>query len=474
MYSHIKAPRPKGRAADTRRATVMHYATEEQRRGTLKILEFVRILKDADVRVSPVEVIDVFGALGHVDFTSRAVFKQALSTTLIKDYTDIPIFERCFGEFFDRRPADEADASLAVFRGAQADGAEGEGLPSGDELREAGDAIDAYIDGLPDETLATLSARDIVNLILDDESLASSSGALGMMVMNARSRRGRSESDADEEGDDAALTFIIGRVRRRLRERNIGRSIRAREEYLLNKYIYQLKPAEVQEMRELVRRFGQKLKNRISLRKKRVKHGGLDVKRTLRSNLAHGGIPFRLYYRDKKIDRPQLVVLCDISSSVNQYSRFMLLLTYTLQGLFSKVRTFAFISNMVEITPLFMEMDPERALNSIFTDTSFTYGFGSNYGRCFNQFIDDYSDSLGRKTTVLVLGDARNNNQDPGMNSFIRIKESSRNIFWLNPDRRHLWDWSDSIAGLYAAHCTEMKEVNNFLDLSEFIDRLFK
>ena len=167
-------------------------------------------------------------------------------------------------------------------------------------------------------------------------------------------------------------------------------------------------------MRELIKRFGQKLKNRIILRKKRIKHGGIDIKRTLRTSLQYGGVPFRIFHKDRKIDRPQLVVMCDISGSVNQYSRFMLLLTYTLQSLFSKVRTFAFISNMVEITPLFMEMDPERALNSIFEDTNFTYGWGSNYGRCFDQFMTDYSDSLTSKTTVLVLGDGRNNHQDPG------------------------------------------------------------
>ncbi len=450
----------------------MQYATEEQRRGTRKILEFIRILKDADVRVSPSESIDAFGALGHIDYTDRAVFRQALATTLVKDCTDIPIFDRCFHEFFDRRPSDEP-AGISVPEGI-ADVDRNDDGYSAEDLREAGDAIDGFIDAMDEDELRTLTARDVVNILLDDESLASSSGALGMMIMNARARRSRSEGGGDKEEGDPVLTFIVGRVRRRIRERAIGSSIRRREEYLLSKYIYQLKPAEVQEMRDLVRRFGQKLKNRISLRKKRVKHGGLDVKRTFRRNLAHGGIPFRLYYRDRKIDRPQLVVLCDISSSVNQYSRFMLLLTYTLQGLFSKVRTFAFISNMVEITPLFMEMDPERALNSIFTDTDFTYGFGSNYGRCFDQFVADFSDSLGRKTTVLVLGDARNNNQDPGLDSFIRIKESSRNIFWLNPDRKHLWNWSDSIAGLYAAHCTEMKEVNNVLDLSDFIDRLFR
>jgi len=226
-------------------------------------------------------------------------------------------------------------------------------------------------------------------------------------------------------------------------------------------------------MRELVNRFGQKLKNRISLRKKRVKHGGIDIKRTFRTNMQYGGVPFKLFYKNKKIDRPQLVVMCDVSRSVNQYSRFMLLLTYSLQGLFSKVRTFAFISSMVEITDLFREMDPERAINSMFTDTNFTYGWGSNYGRCFDMFMENYSDALTRKTSVLVLGDARNNDNDPGIDSFRRISERSRNLFWLNPDRKHLWDWNDSIASLYGNFCNEMKEVNNFLDLSEFIDKLF-
>ena len=118
-------------------------------------------------------------------------------------------------------------------------------------------------------------------------------------------------------------------------------------------------------------------------------------------------------------------------------------------------------------------MDPERALNLIFSDTNFTYGWGSNYGNSFNQFIQNYSDALTSKTTVLVLGDARNNNQDPGLDSFIKMKERSRNIYWLNPDKQHLWNWSDSIANVYIPYCSEMREVQNFLDLSHFIDTLF-
>lgn len=439
---------------------------------TKKILEFITILKDARVTVSPAETLDAFGALSHIDFTDRLQFKQALATSLIKDHTDIPVFERCFREFFERKGAVKDSPGLDHL--AAMTQALGESLAeSGLDWRELMEEIDAFLEGMPDEERAGKTPRDILNMMLEDPALAASGGALGMLIMNARARR-RSGGRGDErEGEGELENAILSQIEGRRREKGIGSAISRREDYLLNKYIYQLKPAEVKEMRELIKRFGQKLKNRISLRKRRMKHGGLDVKRTFRFNLKYGSIPFRLYFRNKKIDRPQLVVMCDISSSVNQYSRFMLLLTYTLQGLFSKVRTFAFISNIVEITGLFMEMDPERALNSIFADTNFTYGFGSNYGRCFQQFVSDHSDSLTRKTTVLVLGDARSNNQDPELESFIRIKERARNLFWLNPEKIHLWNWGDSIAGIYQPYCTEMKEVNNFLDLSEFIDRLF-
>ncbi len=442
-----------------------------------KFFEFAGILKDAGVTVSTVEVLDMFEALRHVSPYDKTVFRQTLATTLVKDYTDISVFNRCFEEFFEKKSSQKGFDYEIFIRDALNTSSLEKHPRMGDEAgKELFDAIDAIVDATLQEH-PDKAPKDIIKLLLDEADGAS--GALGQLIFNTRSRSrdGSVGDDTAPSADDAESDFIAElvreRVRRRVFERTTGRNIQKRDEYLLNRYIYRLTQDEIKEMRELIKRFGQKLKNRISLRKKKVKRGGIDVKRTLRKNLQYGGTPFRIYYKDRKIDRPQLVVLCDISGSVSQYSRFMLLLTYTLQSLFSKVRSFAFISNMVEITHLFQEMDPERALNSIFEDTNFTYGWGSNYGHCFTQFIREYSDSLTSKTTVLVLGDGRNNNQDPGLESFIRIKERSRNLFWLNPDRRHLWAWSDSIAELYLPYCNEMKEVRNFLDLSEFIDKLF-
>jgi uncharacterized protein len=457
------------------------HATETTRHGSAiqaKLYEFIDVLRDASINISADEVLSLFNSLHHISLMDKPVFRQALKTTLIKDYTDIPIFDRCFDEFFCGSDDAQVDVVNAFRDMAARDTLRERAEAAGEEQFDMEQALADFIDRLPDNLLFERSPQEVINLFLEELAQAESAGGMGMMLFNVRNRNrpatGRGEEGEDGGGMDPDLTAaLMNLVNRRIENRAIGTRISDREEYLLNKQIYQITPEEIREMRELIRRFGQKLKNRISLRKKRVKHGGIDIKRTLRTSLQYGGVPFKIFRKDRRIDRPQLVVLCDISGSVNQYSRFMLLLTYTLQSLFSKVRSFAFISSMVEITPLFMEMDPERALNSIFEDTNFTYGWGSNYGRCFDQFMRDYSDSLTHKTTVLILGDGRNNYQDPGLSSFIRMRERSRNILWLNPDRKHLWNWADSIAYIYRDNCDEMREVNNFLDLSEFIDKLF-
>ena len=437
-----------------------------------KLFEFIEVLRDANITISADEVIALFNAVTEIELEEKNIFRQTLKTTLVKDYTDIPVFDRCFDEYFTTRQR--------FF-----DGMDGDDLQSlkervsNNQISEINNQLEKFIESLDPAMLLEKTAEEIMQLFLDDlPETDASGGGEGMGLFRSRGGTAGSYYSKGEDGEpeqnmDALLAIIKNLINLKVTQRNIGKTLKNREDFLLNKFIYQLTPQEIKEMREIVNRFGQKLKSRISMRKKRVKHGGIDIKRTFRTNLQYGGVPFKLFYKTKKIDRPQLVVMVDVSRSVNQYSRFMLLLTYSLQSLFSKVRTFAFISNMVEITDLFREMDPERAINSMFTDVNFTYGWGSNYGRCFDQFVENHSDALTRKTSVLILGDARNNDNDPGLDAFRKIHDKTKNVFWLNPDKKHLWDWNDSIASIYGYYCREMKEVNNFLDLSGFIDKLF-
>jgi uncharacterized protein with von Willebrand factor type A (vWA) domain len=447
---------------------------KKQRAIYQKIFGFIEVLKDADVSISVDEVLSLFQSITEIPLDEKDIFKQTLKTTLIKDYTDIPVFEKCFEEYFTGREKFFDRINLQELAGIDS-------LLTPEKIREVSEILENFLNSLDDSILTEESENNILRMLLDELENSGSGGGSGLNIFKtsgeiAGSYYSKSQDDETQLSSDESeelLNLIRNMLRLKISKRNVGKELKNREDFLLNKFIYQLTPEEIREMRELINRFGQKLKNRISLRKKRVKRGGLDIKKTFRTNLQYGGVPFRLFFKNKKIDRPQLVVLCDVSRSVNQYSRFMLLLAYTLQSLFSKVRSFAFISNMVEITNLFMEMDPERAINSMFEDSNFTYGWGSNYGRSFDMFMENHSDSLNKKTSVLVLGDARNNDNDPGLESFRKISEKTKNLFWLNPDKKHLWDWNDSIASLYKKYCAEMKEVNNFIDLTEFIDKLF-
>lgn len=438
-----------------------------------KFYDFIDILKDADVPISTDEVLSMFNAITLITANDGIIFKQTLQTTLIKDYTDIPVFEKCFSTFFlkDGKIAPNDITLMDSIRDKSSS------VPDNmmDELDEK---MKDFLNSIATNMLFEKTPEQLLAMFLDDQVETGSSGGMGIDIFRLKrslihSSYSRDRAMSDDDADLEINEMLLNMISQKQKDKKIGTSIKKREDYLVNKVIYQIKPAEIKEMKELIKRFGQKFRNRISLRKKRVKHGGIDIKKTFRRSMQYGGIPFRLYFKNRKIDRPQLVVLCDVSGSMGSYVRFMLLLTHTLQSLFSKVRTFAFISDMVEITELFMEMETERAIESIFSDNNFTYGWGSNYGYCFDKFIGEFSDSLGRKTSVLVLGDARNNTQDPGLESFIRIKDRSRNLFWLNPDKKHLWNWGDSVATLYQPYCNEMKEVNSFLDLSEFIDKLF-
>lgn len=457
----------------------MKRVTEKQSTLEKNLYEFIDVLKDAGVAISTDEVLALFSAVGEISLDAPLVFRQALQTTLIKDYTDIPIFEKCFNEFFRHVGVTVEEHMQKMKEQVQTREAAKKLRPLLEEKSEHLEIeINNFIEQMNESDLQ-LDSEQMLKLFLEELQQKSGTGGMGMSLFNLV-KNYRDEGRPKQEGPnrqasqgEALEGLLLELIENKTSRRNLGTELRDREEYLMNKKLYQLTPEEIAEMREMIRRFGQKLKNRISLRKRRVKHGGIDIKKTFRTNLQYGGVPFKIFYKDRKVDRPQLVVLCDVSSSVNVYTRFMLLLTYTLQDLFSKVRTFAFISNLVEITDQFIGMEPERAINSIFDDSDFTYGFRSNYGQCFNTFIDEYSDSLTSKTSVLVLGDARNNYQKMGLNAFISIKERSRNVYWLNPEKEHLWDWGDSVATVYQKNCTEMKEVNSFYDLSDFIDMLF-
>ena len=242
---------------------------------------------------------------------------------------------------------------------------------------------------------------------------------------------------------------------------------------LTEKSFYHLTEDEIARMREVVTRLAQRIKNILSIRRKRLKRGKLDLHQTLRRNMARGGIPFEVIYKHRRKDRPKLVILCDVSSSVANVSRFMLQFMYSLQEAFTKIRSYVFVSELGEVTPLFKEKDVsgaiEKALDGGDVINVYTR---SNFGFAFHEFWKNHLSAIDNRTTVLILGDARNNYNDPKAWCLRDIHNKAKNVVWLNPESPSAWGFGDSVMDRYLPYCDVVEECRNLRQLAKVVDQI--
>jgi uncharacterized protein with von Willebrand factor type A (vWA) domain len=243
-------------------------------------------------------------------------------------------------------------------------------------------------------------------------------------------------------------------------------------EKLLDKSFYYLSPTEIRRMREAVSALARRLKNAMAVRRKRVKRGRLDVKRTIRDSMEFGGVPFRIRYEDKRKERPQVIILCDISDSVRNVSRFMLQFVHSLQDLYSRVRSYVFVADIAEVTKLFSDNDIQTAINDSINGNVVNVYAHSDFGRAFRDFHRDHIEAVDSRTTVIILGDARNNYNAPNEWVLREIQERAKQVIWLNPENRSTWGFGDSEMSRYAPFCDMVEECRNLRQLYKVVDSL--
>ncbi|MFD5813287.1 VWA domain-containing protein [Streptomyces sp. NPDC127038] len=228
------------------------------------------------------------------------------------------------------------------------------------------------------------------------------------------------------------------------------------------------------ELRKAVQPLARKLATRLAARRRRAHRGTVDLRRTLRGSLSTGGVPMRPVLRRRRPVRPELVLLCDVSGSVSGFSDFTMLLVQALHDQFSKVRVFAFVNRVDEVTGLIGpgRADPEGLSARIRAEAEITGWHGSSdYGVALGEFAERYTAAVGSRTTVFVLGDARTNMSDPNLSAVRRLNRQARRVYWLNPEARSQWGTGDSAALAYA-DLVEMHECRNAGQLSALIGRL--
>lgn len=452
-----------------------------------RIIQFITALRASGVRVSLAESADAFQAIEQLGVSERELFRLSLRSTLIKESKDIATFEKLFPLFFQPgQPPPMDDATQKM-------------LPQ--EIRMLENALRQFSQQIREMLEKLIKGEPLSQQELDQlNHMVNSQGLADTRYQNWLARR------MEEAMNFPAIRKAIQELAEMLRELGMNRKAVERlskmmqtnqqamrdQIYkqageaiaqnlvnkprpkdpggLLNRPFQSLGEEEVQLLRAEVRRLAAALRTRLALRLKRARSGQLDLKSTLRANLKHGDVPIELKRRDRKM-KPKIVVVCDISTSMRYVSEFMLSMLYAIQDQISKTHAFAFIDHLAYISPDFVGIDPANAVSKILYRMPSGH-YNTDFGASLTDFEKEYLETIDRRSTLIIVGDGRNNFNDPQIELFQRIAQRSRNTIWLNPEPMMLWGTGDSDMLKYSPHCGLTFQVSNLAQLAAAIDQL--
>ena len=464
-----------------------------------RLLEFGALCRNNGMRVSTAEMLDVVRAAELVGLDDGELLRGALEATLVKRRADADVFDELFGLYFRRRGDWDPNAKEAppLVEALRAEGLSDEEIEHliallADEAARLSPLARMGL-GLRRPHIEALIRLGGVRLDFSRlqnpmqigfftqqllESLNPSGARAELEALFARLSRGVGQERAELMARVAAEQ--MNRVRSSLRRyvadeferRNVDYAAQMKQQLLAHKPFGAMSEEELMRLREEVTRLARKLKQLAALRPRLGRRGRLDARRTLRRALGAGGVPFRLVHKRRRIEKPRLVVLCDISDSVRHVSRFMLQLAYTLQELFEKVRSFVFVSDLGECTELFKQHEIQRAVDLAYSGGVVNVYANSNFGRAFRMFAARYLDAVTPRTTVIVIGDARNNYNPTEAWALEAIEEKARRVLWLNPEPPSSWSFGDSAMRDYEPYCDRVETVGNLAQLARVVDTL--
>lgn len=423
--------------------------------------------------VSPAEAIDAHCAAETVGYADRALLKDALCSTLAKSADEVVRFENCFDMFFTReefrdRPDDADDF----------------------------DIDDTPLADLPLAQLLYAGTRDELAQALERAAIAAGAANIryvtqrGLLTRRILDQMGLRQLEtkiaglrrADEPGAPAMADrleqgrgYLFDEARRymdrlfELYARPAGEQLR--EEFLVETQLSAVEQRDFERMHRIVRRMAKRLATRYNRRRKRTRRGVLDVRRTLRRNMAHDGILFETLWKQTKIERPKIVVICDVSQSVAAAARFLLLFLYSLNEVISTLRAFAFSAYLIEVSDILENKQVEQAIPEILEKVGYR---PTDYGRALADFDESFMDSIDRRTTVVILGDGRTNDADPRIDLMRKLYDRSKSVIWLNPEPETFWGTGDSEMPRYRTFCHVAKTCNTVQDLERIVDDVLK
>ena len=476
-----------------------------------RLVGFARALRGHGVVVGTSEVVDA-GSVAHaLGLDDRERLREGLASALLRRAGQRQVFDDLYDVWF---PSAVGDRSHGTFEAPPAT------LPDrrarAEELRQQlaralADADERALDELAARVVAELgalanaattgsfSAQQALDTLAPQTAIA---GALARMQDAAENAPGGSGDGSGGSGGTGAgvsgpaggggfasrftrdeLRSGVAAFRRRVEVETRRRNAEARGAERISRYAVRppadqtpfllAGPHELDELRSAVGPLSRKLATRLAARRRRASRGSIDVRRTLRRSLSTGGIPIRPALQHAKPHRPDLVILCDLSTSVSGFSRFTILLVQALAAQFRRVRILGFVNRVDDLTDQVLGAPPGSDLSSAFDDLSrmTRWHRNSDYGAVFADVVEHHLDTIGHRTAVLILGDARSNHTDPRLDLLREITGRARHVSWLNPEPARMWGSGDSVALAYS-EIVDMRECRNLAQLRDFVSRL--
>ena len=441
--------------------------------------DFIHILRSSDLRVSTSESIDAMNVVSKIGLDNKSLLKDSLSFSLAKTLREKEIFNECFDNFFeenymnlksDQLPEENHERDI-----------EFDDLNNSENMQKSLEELYKNSDKTSLMTAMALAARDAN---LQDIKLFTQVGMftrkifdeMGLETLNndifQASRQGDTKRESELKNIRESLRleirdYVENQVK--LRTTNAGKQLR--EDALSQMRLTQADKSDYQIMSGIIKKMARRLISVHSRRKRKSQRGMLDIRSTIRANQEYDGILFETIWKKTKVDRPKIVALCDVSGSVANVSRFFLMFLHSLTEILPNVRTFAFSNKAGEVTDLFENKDIEVAA----AETLLLNGGGStDYGQAFVDLEGLLENNIDRKTTVIILGDARSNYGDPRCDVLKTIQEKSKRILFLNPEPKSVWGTGDSEMLRFVPYCSKSKVCSSLFDLERVVDDMLR
>jgi uncharacterized protein with von Willebrand factor type A (vWA) domain len=469
---------------------------------------FIQELRSAGLPVSLTENLDAMEAVTHIPIEDREAFKFALGATLVKNSSHWRAFETVFEVYFSLRGPqyqlrEDADAD-ELWREMQ------DQMQQGDGRGAAGGSLESLT---PEELAmllyqALLNGDDAMMRALARQAVSRYAGMepgrpvggtyylyrtlrnldldamLERLMEQSRQQVGGELTPLEERLEHDEYESRIDQFRKEVEAEIRRRLVADRGAEAMAKTLRKPLPEDVDFMHAtrdemaLLRRalhpLTRKLAARLARKRRHGRRGPLDFRNTVRHSLSYGGVPAEPKFKYPRPAKPELMVVADISGSVAAFARFTLMLVYAIQNQFYKVRSFVFIDGIDEVTEFFKSVeDLSEAVHKVNTEADVVWVDGhSDYGHAFEVFWQRYGKDVGPKTTILLLGDARNNYHASQSWVVKEMRHKARHVYWLNPEPRSYWNTGDSIVSEYGIHTDGVYECRNLRQLEAFVEKL--